>query len=195
MVPPYTKDKTIQQHNAFYQRNLDFRPTPHNLHPLDTKIMLDILAVGQTKDGSDTQDTGIPLETGGNLWSREEYLKFILRGVEIKVTRNDFLSGFCASGCNYHYVLTPMRLINKDELPDHVGLLEFNKHKFYAKWNDYEKKWELKGVRLVKRPRMMEVPERNILTCVVTLTRKASWKLHNLVSEEIANINIDSLYE
>ncbi len=105
------------------------------------------------------------------------------------------MNGFCASGCHYHYVLAPMGMIRKYELPDHVGLLEFNKHKFSATWTNYGKKWELAGVRLVKRPRLMAVPERNVLTCVVDLARKSSWRISELIAKEIEDINLANLYK
>ena len=197
MAPPVIRDKHIQQHNEwmkgrkkrYAQTDFDFTPIPHELHRLDKKIVLDILALGQLRDGTELVDTGIKYKDGKDperiLWQREDHLKFCLRGVEIKVSRSDFLSGFCASGCHYHYLLTPMGLVRKHEIPDHVGLLEFNKHKFNATWLDYGKKWELAGLRLVKRPRLMDVPERNVLTCVVDLARKSSWRIHELIAEEI----------
>ena len=39
------------------------------------------------KDGDDPEHI---------LWQRNDHLKFRLRGVEIKVSRSDFLNGFCA---------------------------------------------------------------------------------------------------
>ncbi len=193
MAPPMTDDKFVQQENKFRldrqkvyrQTDFDYIPAPHSLHKLNTKQILDILAVGQFKDGHELIETPIVIEGDRKLHRSVDYLTFRLRGVEIKVSRSDFLNGFCASGCHYHYLLTPMGLVKKYELPDHVGLLEFNKHKFRAIWNDYGKGWDLSGLRLVKRPRLRDVPERSVLTCVVDLARKSSWRISKGIYAEI----------
>ena len=50
----------------------------------------------------------------------------ILRGIEVKVSRADFRNGFFCTGCNYNYLLTPMRLVSPSILPTGVGLIEYN---------------------------------------------------------------------
>ena len=60
----------------------------------------------------------------------EDYYQNILRGIEVKISRSDFKNGFVTTGCNYHYLLTPMRLVSPAELPKWVGLIEYNKYKY-----------------------------------------------------------------
>lgn len=74
----------------------------------DTKWIVDVLGIGEKNVVSYGRKTGT--ET-------------LLRGVEVKVSRNDFKNGYCQSGLNYHYVLCPELLIKKSEVPKHMGLL------------------------------------------------------------------------
>jgi hypothetical protein len=84
----------------------------------------------------------------------------ILKGVEVKVSRGDFRAGFACSGCNYHYVLTPLRLLAPSEVPDGVGLIEYNKHKFRCKAEEGNpvKPFTLEGLRVVKKAMFRRVP-------------------------------------
>lgn len=89
----------------------------------------------------------------------------ILRGIEVKVSRSDFKNGFICSGCNYNYILTPMRLLAQYEVPSGVGLIEYNKHKFSCelgsvyKSNPARRTFRLKGVKIVKKPVYKTVPQ------------------------------------
>jgi len=44
--------------------------------------------------------------------------------LEVKVSRADFERGFVSSGCNKHYLVTPPNMLQRSELPSHVGLIE-----------------------------------------------------------------------
>ena len=94
-----------------------------------------------------------------------EYGYNILRGLEIKVSRSDFRNGFICSGCNYHYILTPMRMLAPYEVPKGVGLIEYNKYKFSSELkSDKTNKssirvFNLKGLRVVKRPVFRNIPQ------------------------------------
>jgi hypothetical protein len=84
----------------------------------------------------------------------------ILRGVEVKVTRGDFRSGFACSGCNYHYLLTPMKMLAPSEVPNGIGLVEYNKHKWGCE-PDYDspnRPYKITGLRVLKHPIYREVP-------------------------------------
>lgn len=77
-------------------------------HGSDSKWVIDILAIG-TKD-------------------IREYMKKVgtetsIRGIEVKVSRSDFLNGYVQTGLNYHYLLCPELLVKKSEIPKHIGLL------------------------------------------------------------------------
>jgi len=113
-------------------------------HDLDNHYFIDVAGIGK-KYLPYTRDRKI----GG------PYYFNVSRGIEVKVSRSDFRSGFVCSGCNYHYLITPMRLINPAELPKWVGLIEYNKHKFNARFRrDY--KFEFQGLRVVKNPQFQE---------------------------------------
>ena len=71
-------------------------------------------------------------------------------GIEVKVSLNDYKNGFIFSGCNYNFLLTPMKILTPSKLPSGVGLLEFNKHK----WSYEVSKSgsiNLEGIRLLKK--------------------------------------------
>jgi len=72
----------------------------------------------------------------------------ILRGIEIKISRSDFKQGFIYLGLNYHYVLTPELLVKKSEIPNHVGLLYYNKKN--------------KCIDVHKRPKKLDISENEI---------------------------------
>jgi hypothetical protein len=91
----------------------------------------------------------------------------ILRGIEVKVSKNDFKNGFICYGTNYNYVLTPMKLISPSLLPKGVGLIEYNKYKFDVSQNDTEKlplvkPFNIKGLRVVKRANYRKLPQFHI---------------------------------
>lgn len=101
----------------------------------------------------------------------------ILRGVEAKVSRSDFRNGFVCSGCNYHYILAPMRLVAQYEVPRWVGLLEFNKHKFSCELNEeFEtsatRPFRLSGLRVVRRPVFRSVPQFQIDHAIATIAER-----------------------
>ncbi len=110
---------------------------------------------------------------------RYEFGHNVLRGVEVKVSRSDFKNGFNCSGCNYHYLLTPMRLVAPHEVPDGVGLIEFNRYKFECHLNGEEgdlaerRPYKIKGLRVLKRPRYRGIPQFQIDDAIARmLTRR-----------------------
>jgi hypothetical protein len=50
----------------------------------------------------------------------------VSKGIEVKVSRQDFRNGFVCTGLNYHYVLVPQNLIELREVPSHIGILEYD---------------------------------------------------------------------
>jgi len=90
----------------------------------------------------------------------------IIRGIEVKVSKNDFNNGFVCTGTNYNYVLAPAKLISPSLIPEVVGLIEYNRYKFDVKENETEnnivKPFNIKGVRVVKRARFRSLPQFHI---------------------------------
>jgi len=52
--------------------------------------------------------------------------KQVSKGIEVKVSRQDFKNGYVCTGLNYHYLLTPKDMVSLREIPKHVGLLEYD---------------------------------------------------------------------
>jgi hypothetical protein len=127
---------------------------------LDTRTIIDALGVGMryktsaiNAEDSDSFDSSAlrDMEPG----------ECVLRGVEVKVSRGDFRAGFACTGCNYHYVLTPLRLLSPSEVPKGIGLIEYNKHKFsceYTEDDQVDRPYAINGLRMLKRAVYRSVP-------------------------------------
>jgi len=134
---------------------------------LDMRTVIDALGVGMRHstlnghtEGSDDFD---PSELNG-----VEAGECTLRGVEVKVTRSDFHAGFACSGCNYHYLLTPLRLLSPWEVPKGIGLIEYNKHKFTCEYDEklLDRPYKFDGLRVVKHATYRQIP-RFIIDCAI----------------------------
>jgi len=129
------------------------------LTELDNKTVIDAVGVGLRFNpgngkGEASEDFDPTSLTGA------EAGECILRGIEVKVSRGDFRAGFACSGCNYHYVLTPLRLLAPSEVPRGVGLIEYNKHKWSceAEEDHLDHPYKITGLRVLKRPMYRELP-------------------------------------
>jgi len=115
------------------------------LSDLDGRRVIDVCGVGE---GFFKPDDGRP----EGLWLGEYELKRnILRGVEVKVSRSDLRNGFVCSGCNYNYLLTPMKLTSPSAMPRGVGLIEYNRYKFSVEL-DEDGRFCFEGLRVVRNP-------------------------------------------
>lgn len=135
---------------------------------LDNHTIIDVCGVGlkyfpnQKKSilGQEKYQDFEPADPGSY-----EYGYNIIRGIEVKVSRSDFRNGFICSGCNYHYILAPMRMLAPYEIPKGVGLIEHNKYKFSCEAKTekesslHRRAFNLKGVRVVKKPAYKRVPQ------------------------------------
>ncbi len=90
----------------------------------------------------------------------------VLCGVEVKVSRGDYMNGFTCTGCNYNYLLTPMRLVSPGEVPGGVGLIEYNRYKFGCEKAEEDhpgsRPFRLRGLRVVKPAAYRRVPQFHI---------------------------------
>ena len=59
---------------------------------------------------------------------KRKYLEAV--AVEVKVSRSDFKNGFVSSGCDRIYLFTLPNLLDLDEIPKHVGLMELDPNSF-----------------------------------------------------------------
>jgi hypothetical protein len=139
----------------------------------DNKTIVDAVGVGLRfraengrGEGSDDFD---PSSLAGS-----EAGECVLRGVEVKVTRGDFRAGFASSGCNYHYLLTPLRLLAPGEVPKGVGLIEYNKHKWGCEFDDAhpDRPYKITGLRVLKHPTYRELPRFQVDGAISQLAQK-----------------------
>jgi hypothetical protein len=114
------------------------------IHELDEHHVIDVCGVGERfVRPQGTPDEGVDPR-------RLEVRQNVLRGIEVKVSRSDFRNGFFCTGCNYNYLLTPMRLVRPGSLPPGVGLIEYNRYKFSAELRE-EGPFGLRGLRVVRK--------------------------------------------
>jgi hypothetical protein len=140
----------------------------------DNKTVIDAVGAGLRfraengkAEGSDDFD---PTSLAGS-----EAGECILRGIEVKVTRSDFRAGFACSGCNYHYILTPLRLLAPSEVPRGVGLIEYNKHKWSCEPADAHsnRPYKITGLRVLKHPIYRELPHFQVDGAISQLAQRA----------------------
>lgn len=149
------------------------------LHDLDGHRVIDVCGVGERffKLG-ETQD--------GDAHSEDyEVALNILRGIEVKVSRSDFRNGFVCSGCNYNYLLTPMRLVSPSELPRGVGLIEYNRYKFSVELKE-EGEYSFKGLRVVRRPSFAMARQHQIDNATTYIARRTTGDKMREFLEELA---------
>ena len=140
---------------------------------LDNKTIIDAVGVGlrfNSLNGKcETSDDFDPASLTG-----AEAGECVLRGIEVKVSRSDFRSGFACSGCNYHYVLTPLRLLAPSEVPRGVGLIEYNKHKWSCEREEkhQDRPYKITGLRVLKHPIDRQLPRFQVDGAISQLANK-----------------------
>ena len=102
----------------------------------------------------------------------------VLRGIEVKVSIGDFRNGFACTGCNYNYLLTPMRLVSPGVVPRGVGLIEYNRYKFSCEPVDQDdgnpgrRPFKLRGLRVVKPATYRHLPQFHIDHVIEQISRR-----------------------
>ncbi|QST02287.1 hypothetical protein IMZ31_22805 (plasmid) [Pontibacillus sp. ALD_SL1] len=84
------------------------------------------------------------------------FMDYEMRGIEVKVSREDFKKGFSTLP-EYSYVLVPKGLISKEELPRKTGLLEFDFERYNKETQKPREKvspWK-EALKVTKRPKKM----------------------------------------
>lgn len=141
------------------------RKGQQKIHSLDDHKVIDVLGVGER-------------------YNRNGERTNILKGIEVKVSRSDFKNGFACSGCNFNYVLTPMRLVAPWEVPKEVGLIEYNKYKFQCSLSDYDK-FSFKGLRVVRKSKFRKIPQYQIDNTIANILRHSKNELYTLIAKEL----------
>jgi|GEM_PF-2020019 len=147
---------------------------------LDNKTVVDVVGVGLKY--FDYRRRKIQSEEYGDfkLDNQEQYVigYNVLRGIEVKVSRGDFRNGFACTGCNYNYLLTPMRLVSPGVVPRGVGLIEYNRYKFSCEPVDQEdgnpgrRSFKLRGLRVVKPATYRHLPQFHIDHVIEQISRR-----------------------
>jgi len=119
------------------------------LNELDNHRVIDLLGVGLKWV---PEDKRVPNERGYKSPNIE-----VLRGIEIKVSENDFKNGFIQSGCNYHYLMFPKGLFTLDQIPKHMGIIEVDIDKFT--WSKWGAKYRLRGLETIRSPKFHTVSD------------------------------------
>jgi hypothetical protein len=149
---------------------------------LDNKKVVDVVGVGlkyfdyRRRKIQEEECMGFKLE------NPEQYVigYNVLRGIEVKVSRGDFRNGFACTGCNYNYLLTPMRLISPGIVPRGVGLIEYNRYKFSCEplevdeENPGRRPFKLLGLRVVKPAAYRPLPQSHIDHVLEQISRRRS---------------------
>jgi len=116
----------------------------------------------------------------------------IVRGIEVKCSKADFKNGYSLTGCNYNYILAPLGLIKKSDLPKDMGFLEYNKHKFQGRLGS-DFKYVLSGLKITKKPRFQENPTEDQINRYVW--RHMNSRIRSLcvqyIGKELQQENID----
>lgn len=136
---------------------------------LDRHYNIDVLGVGPIP----IMDTTSTWKWGGKTYKSQRKIgeKMVVRGIEVKVSRSDFRNGFVCRGINYAYLLTPMGLVKKKEVPKYVGLLEYDPALGII---DH-------GIRIVKRSRFQDIPKEYMERFVSSI----EWSRHSMYMQFI----------
>jgi hypothetical protein len=136
-------------------------------HELDDHHVVDVCGVGERFFKADKE---LLTDYAEPLGARHEVKRNVLRGVEVKVSRSDFRNGFYCSGCNYNYLLTPMRLVSPWELPRGVGLVEYNRYKFSVELG--EERFAFRGLRVIRKTSFRKVGQHQIDNAMAHMVRR-----------------------
>lgn len=149
------------------------------LHDLDGHHVIDVCGVGERFF---TPDEGYSDERGRGDY---ELKRNILRGVEVKVSKSDLRNGFVCSGCNYNYLLAPMRLVPPSALPRGVGLVEYNRYKFSAELVG-DDRFCFEGLRVVRNPSFKRVRHYMVDNATAHMSqRRLTGSLDDLLDEMV----------
>lgn len=125
----------------------DFMPV--GIEWKDKRSFIDVLGVGKNPI-LETQYWS----TGGT-WQKTIGYKTVLRGIEVKVSQRDFDSGFVRTGCNYLYILSPLGVIDKSEIPVNIGFLEYDVDKHDISLGE-DFSFYSSALRITKKPRQVK---------------------------------------
>lgn len=124
-------------------------------------------------------------EEGAETTPESSYKYNILRGIEVKVSRSDFRNGFIMSGCNYHYLFTPKGLIDRSEVPKHMGVIEVDMDKFKCHFNSLGNKFHYEGLKVIRAPRFRKIRHTQIDSGFSRISARCARELITLTAERL----------
>lgn len=149
---------------------------------LDQHFIIDVCGVGEKY---------IPLHLreqyeGIGISSEQKYKYNVLRGIEVKVSRSDFKSGFICSGCNYNYLMVPEGLVWSYEVPKGIGIIKVDAENFVAKsYSDPAFRFRFQGLRILRKPKFKQIEPYQIDNAINTIAKRASRELIARVAENL----------
>jgi hypothetical protein len=156
---------------------------------LDNKTVIDAAGVGLrfSKDNGKSKISG---QFDPSILESAEVGECILRGIEVKVTRGDYRTGFACSGCNFHYLLTPLKLLAPSEVPKGVGLIEYNKYKWSCELDTThpDRPYRITGLRILKHPVYRQIPRFQVDGAIAYIVNRTNQWTRQKAFEEVNNL-------
>ena len=117
------------------------------------------------------------IDVAGVRWKYDGYRRLWGCGIEVKVSREDYLSGFCHDRLNVTYIMAPRGLIPKKTLPERMGLIEVSD----VTVNEFG---ELQGLRITK-PAICIYHDFDLEISLKRMGRLASLKLARTLKKQL----------
>jgi len=122
---------------------------------------------------------------------KNDYKYNVLRGIEVKVSKSDFLNGFVCSGCNYNYLIIPEGLIWTYQVPDGIGIITIELHMFEAKFHPFPLgKFEFKGLRILRKPKFKKIEQYQIDNAIANIAKMSTRRLIELLGEKLSQTKL-----
>ena len=157
-------------------------PGGQRLGALDQHFIIDVCGVGEKYVPLASRQTPY-----GTDYSKEKYKYNVLRGIEVKVSRSDFKTGFVCSGCNYNYLMVPEGLVWSVEVPKEVGVIKINAKTFHVRFEPAPTShFTFQGLRIVRKPRFKKIEQYQIDNAISGIAKRSSRELINRVAENLS---------
>lgn len=152
---------------------------------LDNHSIIDVCGVGEKYIPPEQRPVGLIADSEDA--SKRSYYKYnITRGIEVKVSKNDFHNGLICSGCNFNYLMVPEGLVWSSEAPKELGIIKVDIQGFKAKFHGgTELRFEFEGLRLLRKPTFREVQQYQIDNVLASVAKRATIDLIKKVAEKI----------
>lgn len=148
---------------------------PRRLNQLDRHFIIDVCGVGEKYIPYN------PFTPRG-----DKYKYNVLRGVEIKVSKKDFKTGFVCSGCNYNYLLVPEGLVWSHEVPETVGIITVDQTNFSATFESAPTaRFSFRGLRVLRKPTFKKIEQYQIDNAISSIAKRSTRELINRVAEKL----------